>query len=295
MFPAPSAVFIGGAGVVRALGAWAAAPARPLPLDARWGGGGLTPLHVAALLEDGSDVAAALAELDPAGAPDAWAAAATGSGDSPLQLAYRLRRRSLLHALGSAGVPRAADMLAALDPCEEGAEAAASVPPCCALEVKRRRWHWTRLLRSFLSGKPLPPSAEGDGAKAAAQHSWPSRCGTESPSSVLRPLDRPSPPAAAMALPDAPCKAAGSCGAVSDSVAGPGLEVGAAGLQPACFKRSAVERRRHQPAFVQRQASRRFMRALPPLSLLASLVRLEQQQLRGRRHARCLALSIPVE
>jgi hypothetical protein len=59
-----AAAMLGGARVIEALGAWAAASGYTLSLESRFGGG-LTPLHVAALLREPVEVAVALTGEQP--------------------------------------------------------------------------------------------------------------------------------------------------------------------------------------------------------------------------------------
>lgn len=152
-----AAALMGGAAVVRMLGAWAAYAGCPLSLGARWGGG-LTALHVATLLRQPEEVALALTDLSPATAPEDWAAAFAAHGEeTPLGLACRLNKRGLLAVLAGHGVPAAGALLAALEleELEEGPAGDAPAPPLpCGVEGtfrerERQRRQWNKVYGSL--------------------------------------------------------------------------------------------------------------------------------------------------
>jgi hypothetical protein len=152
---------MGGAKVVHALGAWAAGAGCALHPEACWGGG-LTALHVATLLREPEEVALALTGLCPADSPELWAAACCAHGEeTPLGLACRMNKRSLLAALAVHGVPAAGAMLAALQlqdrralqpvrvAAVEGGKAAAATKrllATCAEEEGLQRDEWAKLM-----------------------------------------------------------------------------------------------------------------------------------------------------
>ena len=108
-----AAVVAGVPAVVEVLGAWAQAAGYSWQLDVATAHG-LTPLHFAAMLTDPASMALALTRLSLAG-PKLWQVATTQSGVTPLDLAYQLRRRSLLEALAGMDVGLARSLLSLLD------------------------------------------------------------------------------------------------------------------------------------------------------------------------------------